>query len=324
MKICFLDNLDIPYTSKDIDSVKLRGGENIIINLSRELVKLGNDVIVYNNCKYDCEIDGVNWSNIKNINNNIIFDIAITNNDINLLNKIKSKKYLAFSYSIQSLEKFVRKRQLLNYIKYKPKIILLGNYHSNKRNKLLKIFGSFITELGVDEIFINSKINDDIVENRAIFTSRKDRNLNLLINIWKNYIFLHNKTAKLFVTPSNLIDNEFNIFERNFTNRNLLIDDMLKSKVLLIPGHKAELFCLAAEEARELCIPVVTLGIGSLSERVIHGKTGFIAKNNDEFAKFALDILENNSIWQEIRNNLVKLRGSKKWSTVTSNLLKLV
>ena len=99
---------------------------------------------------------------------------------------------------------------------------------------------------------------------------------------------------------------------------------MLKSKVLLMPGHKAELFCLAAEEARELCIPVVTLGIGSLSERVIHGKTGFIAKNNDEFAKFALDILENNSIWQEIRSNLVKLRGSKKWSTVTSNLLKLV
>lgn len=324
MKICFLDNLKIPYTSKDINSVKIRGGEKIVINLSRELTKLGNNVIVYNNCSYDCEIDGIKWSNLKNINTNVVFDLAITNNDINLFNNIKSKKYFAFSYSIQSIEKFIRKRQFFSYLKYKPKIILLGSYHLKNRNKLLKIFGSIITELAVDEIFINSKINDSIVENRAIFTSREDRNLNVLINIWKNYIFLKNKTAKLFVTPSNLIDNKFNIFERNFSNRDLLINDLLKSKVFLVPGHKAELFCLAAEEARELCIPIVTLGIGSLSERVIHGKTGFIAKNQDEFAKFTLDFLENNSIWQEFRNNLLKLRGSKKWTTVTSNLLKLI
>ena len=33
MKICFLDNNLIPYTSKDITSEKLRGAENILINL---------------------------------------------------------------------------------------------------------------------------------------------------------------------------------------------------------------------------------------------------------------------------------------------------
>ena len=52
--------------------------------------------------------------------------------------------------------------------------------------------------------------------------------------------------------------------------------------MLLIPGHKAELYCISAEEARELCIPIITLGIGCLKERVIHGKTGFIAKNEKE------------------------------------------
>ena len=60
-----------------------------------------------------------------------------------------------------------------------------------------------------------------------------------------------------------------------------MVKDMLKSKVLLVPGHKSELFCIAAEEARELCIPIITLGIGSLSERVEHGVTGYIAKNKD-------------------------------------------
>ena len=30
---------------------------------------------------------------------------------------------------------------------------------------------------------------------------------------------------------------------------------------MLVPGHKGEVYCLAAEEARELCIPIVTLGL---------------------------------------------------------------
>ncbi len=321
MNICLLDNTDLPYTSKDIDSIKIRGAENIIINLSRELNKLGNKISIYNNCNYDCIIDGVKWSNLKNIDRNNIFDVAITNNDINLFKNIKSKKYLAFSHSIQSLEKFVRKKQLISYLKYKPRIILLGDYHANNRNSLIKIFGSINIEWGVDEMFINSKIDDDIVEDRAIFTSRNDRNLDILIDIWKNIIFKKNKTSKLFVTPSNLINNKYNIFERNFSDRKSLINELNKSRVFLVPGHKGEVFCLAAEEARELCIPIVTLGIGSLYERVIHGKTGFIAQNKDEFANYSLDILNDLSIWKEFRSNLLNLRGSKKWSDIASKLI---
>ena len=197
----------------------------------------------------------------------------------------------------------------------------MSNYHAKNRNKLLKIFGSINIQWAVDDIFINTEIDNNIVENRAIFTSRRDRNLDILIDIWKNIIFKKNKTSKLYVTPSDLIDNNYNIFERNFTSRKSLINDLLKSRVFLVPGHKGELFCLAAEEARELCIPIVTLGIGSLSERVIHGKTGFIAKNKNEFANYSLDILINDSIWRELRNNLLDIRGSKKWNNVAVELL---
>ena len=321
MNICFLDGVDIPYTSNDLDSNKIRGAETVLINLSQELSKLGNKVTVYNNYNNNKNINGIKWSNFKNVDKNVIFDLAITNNDINLFKKIKSKKYIAISHSIQSIEKFIRKKQLLSYLIYKPKIILLSDYHYKNRNKLLKIFGSINLEWAVDEIFLNTEIDDNLVENRAIFTSRNDRNLNILIDIWKNNIFLKNKSSKLYVTPSALIDNKFNIFERNFGSRALLINDLIKSRVLLIPGHKGELFCLAAEEARELCIPIVTLGIGSLSERVIHGNTGFIAKNEFQFSKFALDILNDDQIWSSLRKNLINYRGSKNWSKVAKKLI---
>ena len=324
MKVCFLDNNKIPYTSNDIDSNQLRGAENILINLSFELNKLGHEITIYNNCKQNIKINNIHWVNLNNINDDPQYDIAISNNDLRLFSKIKASKHIAFSHSIQSIEKFIRKGQLLSYLKYKPKIVMLSNYHSKNRNKILKLFGSINLEWAVDEIFNSTIINDNIVENRAIFTSRRDRNLDILIDIWKNFIFTKNKSLKLFVTPSNLIDNKYNIFKRSFGPKILLIKDLLKSKVFLVPGHKGELFCLAAEEARELCVPIVTLGIGSLSERVIHGKTGFIAKNNHEFAQYTLDIFNNDELWLKLRKNLMNLRGSKKWSLVALNLLKQI
>ena len=62
--------------------------------------------------------------------------------------------------------------------------------------------------------------------------------------------------------------------------------------MIILPGHKAELFCLSALEASELCIPIVTMGIGSLAERVEHGVTGLIAKNERNFQVILLNYLK--------------------------------
>ena len=321
MKICFLDGSTIPYTSNDLNSKNIRGGENAIIHLSNELSKLGNNIEVYNSFKDICVINGVKWSNISHANKNLTYDIAFTNNDIKLFDKIIAKKYVAFSHSIQSIEKFIRKGQLFSYLKYKPKIVLLGKYHKENRNYLLKLFGTINLEWAVDPLFLETKLDENLIENRAIFTSRRDRNLDLLIKLWIKDIFPKNKSIKLYSTPSELIENDYNIYARNFEDKTTMVEDLLKSKVLLAPGHKGELYCIAAEEARELCIPIITLGIGSLSERVEHGITGFVAKNYDEFAYYTLEIFKDINLWKSLRNNLIKLRGSKKWDIVAVNLL---
>ena len=59
MKICFLDNVDIPYTSDDSESTNLRGAENVVINLSKELLKLGNKITVFNNSHQNSTINGI-------------------------------------------------------------------------------------------------------------------------------------------------------------------------------------------------------------------------------------------------------------------------
>ena len=319
MKICFLENTPFEYSYKDKDSSILRGAESSMLNLSSELKKLGLDVFVFNNCTEEIHKDNTHWYNIHHLSkfDDTVFDFAIANGDATLLNKVKARKYLVYSHSIQPVEKFIRKKQLMPYLKYRPTYILEGHYHKKTRPKLTSIFGLRNVQVCVDDVFLNTDItsnqNEQIIKkNTAIFTSRKDRNLDLLINIWKTQIIPKYDQGNLLVTPSDFTPSD-NIIFRKMGHRNNLIRDMLNSKMLLMPGHKAELFCIAAEEARELCIPIVTLGIGSLYERVEHGVTGFIAKNKEAFAKYAIDLFKDNSIWSELRNNLLNMRGKHTW-----------
>ena len=321
MKICFLDGIKIPYTSNDINSNKIRGAENILINLSLEFANLNHDVTIYNNCNRDEIIKKVRWKNINSIDSKSYYDMAISNNDIRLLDKVISDNKIAISHSIQSIEKFLRKRQFFSYFKNKPKIVMLGDYHESNRNYLIKIFGSFKINWAVDKIFIDADVKTNNKSNNAIFTSHSDRNLDLLIDIWKKYIFPYNLKKKLLITPCDKDLVKFNIYNRKFEDKNNLLSDLSNSRVLLIPGHKAELFCISAEEARELCIPIVTLGIGCLKERVVHNKTGFIANNLKEFADYTNILLNDDIVWSKIRSNLYKLRGSNKWSTVARKFL---
>ena len=326
MKICLLDKTDFEYSLNDKHSNKLRGAETILINLYQQLKNLKHDVYVFNNCPKEINNDNSNWYNINKLNyfNNVVFDVAISNADARLFDNILVKRKFLISYSLQSLEKFIRKRQLIAYLMHRPTILCLGEYHRSIRSKITSMFGAEILPLGVDDVFINTKLKMNTDNNLAIFTSRADRNSDLLIDIWNNKIQPKNHNLKLLITPAIKNNSNPNIIERNLSSQKNLINDLLKSKIFLVPGHKAELFCLAAEEARELCLPIVTLGIGCLSERVEHEKTGFIANNENEFSNYVIELFKNDRLWNQMRSNLIKLRGSVNWTKATNNLLKII
>ena len=201
--------------------------------------------------------------------------------DANLFRNFNAKRKFLWSHSVQNFEKFIRKKQLISYIKHKPILILEGEYHFKSRSLNFIFFGKKIVKLAADYEFINEEIDINIIpEKKCIFTTRADRNLNILLKSWKE-IYSLNKDASLYVNPPLNLTSEMNnqnVKIRNKGNKKDLINDLISSKLMLIPGHKGEVFCLAAEEARALCLPIVTLGYGSLYERVEHNVTGYVAK----------------------------------------------
>ena len=93
---------------------------------------------------------------------------------------------------------------------------------------------------------------------------------------------------------------------------------------MLNPGHKGEVFCLAAEEARVMCIPIVTMGIGALKERVEHGITGFIAKNKNEFIDYTIKILNDDTLYMQLKKNLLTRRNIRSYKDVANDFIKIV
>ena len=326
MKIFFLEK-SIPFNSLDLNSFKIGGAEKILINISNELAKYKNlDIKVFNNVKKRQLISNVEWVNINDYDYQIEPDILIAFSDANLFKNYKAKKKFLWSHSVQNLEKFIRKNQLISYLKHKPVLILEGDYHFNKRPFLTSFFGKKILKLAPDYEFIDESVNIDFFpDKKCIFSTKSDRNLDILLKAW-NEIYKSNKDAKLYINPPFKLSEaqiKQNIFLREKGNKKNLINDLKNSRIMLVPGHKGEVYCLAAEEARELCVPIVTLGYGSLSERVIHNKTGFVANDIDEFINFSLKLLNDDELYLQIRKNLFNIRNIRNYSHVARDLLKI-
>ena len=320
MKICFLENTDFTYNSKDLHSPLLRGSETTLISLSIELSKLGHKVTVINNCPKNETINSIKWLNYNSYSENNLFDIAISNNDMRFFNKVKAIKKVLISHSLQNFEKFIRKKQLLSYLKHRPIIATLGNYHLNNRNKLLRLFGNINLDIGIKENFFSTNI-DCKKKNQAIFTSSSYRNLDLLINVWKDKIYSNLPKTNLLITPTSQFNLSHNIKYRKKGTTDDLIKDLLQSKIYLIPGHKSELCCQAVEEAKELCIPTVTLGIGSLGEQIENEKSGLISKNINDFSHNIIQLFNDEKLYNKIRQHLINNRGKKKWSIISKNFI---
>ncbi len=326
-KIYFIEK-SIDFNSNDFNSNKIAGSEKTLINITNELSLYKNlEIKVFNQTSKEIKFDNICWLSLNNINNYEAPDYLISMSDANLLSYINCSKKFLWSHSVQSIEKFIRKNQLLPFIKNKPVMLLESQYHYDTRNYFTSFFGKKIIKLAADYEFINENIDKNfIAKKKAIFTTRSDRNLNFLLSSWEK-IVQRSSNSELYINPPyNLSkkESQMNVKLRVKSDKNKLIDELKNSRVMLNPGHKGEVFCLAAVEAKELCLPIVTMGYGALKERVEHGVTGYIANNQNEFIDYSLDILNNDETYKKFRNNLFNKRGMRTYKNVAEDLINII
>ena len=324
--ILFIDNSNSDFTGLDINTTKVRGTESSLILLAESLVKNNIYVKVLTEINEDVLCNGVIYSN-KNVHQETQYDLCVAISNANLFNKISAKKKVVWSNSLQPFEKFLRKKQLLPFLKHKPEVVTMCNYQFYKRSYLTSMYGKHMISLSVDPRFYTEKVDlENIPSPYALNNVRSHRNLDWLIDIWTKSFNNKNGKAKLFINP-NLIEysdemKESNIYERKFGSRDDLINELRNTRVFAYTGHKSDIWVLTVEEAVQMCVPIVTYGIGSVEDRVIHNETGFIAKNDEEFAKYLEMLLFDDEFYNNIRRKMFKRRGFKNWDFIADIWIK--
>ena len=326
-KIYFIEK-SIDFNSNDLDSHKIAGSEKTLINITNELSLYKDlEIKVFNQTSKQIKSDNISWLPLSVINGYENPDYLIAMADANLLSYIKCNKKFLWSHSVQPIEKFIRKKQLLSFINNKPVVLLESQYHYDTRSYFTSFFGKKIIKLAADYEFINEDIDKNfITKKKAIFTTRSDRNLDFLLSSWEK-IIQKSSNSELYINPPYNVsekESQMNIKLRVKSDKNKLINELKNSRVMLNPGHKGEVFCLAAIEAKELCLPIVTMGYGSLKERVEHGITGYIANNQSQFIDYSLDILNNDETYLKFKNNLYKKRGMRTYKNVADDLVNII
>ena len=321
--IIIIDNSNLSYAGDDINGTVVRGTEASLILLAEQFIKLGIKVDYCNSISAIKKVNGVNYFNKKNIDKDLIYDLAIVISDANEFYQVSSIKKAVFSNSNQSIEKFVRKNQLIPFLKFKPTLITLCDYQFKKRSFFTSFYGKKTIPITVDPKFLNVEIDiNHLPERKVVYNIRSNRNLDRLIKIWCEKIFPINNEFKLYITPDLIDYSDYHInngiFLRTIGSRTDMIDELKNYRGLTYLGHKSDIFTLTAEEAIKLCLPVITFGIGSLKERVTHMETGFIAKNDQEFADYTINLLNDDNFYLNLKKNMHMKRKENNWGFIAN------
>jgi hypothetical protein len=188
--VIVIDNSDLAYTGEDIDGTVVRGTETSLILLSEQFVRMGINVDYCNSIQKKFKVNGVNYFNKNDISKKKLYDLAIVISDANEFRRVSSVRKAVFSNSNQSIEKFIRKKQLLPFLKFKPTLITLCDYQYKKRSFFTSFYGKKTIPITVDPKFLDIKIDQNFLpEKKVVYNIRSNRNLNHLIKIWCDKIF---------------------------------------------------------------------------------------------------------------------------------------
>ena len=329
------------YNGATIDQKPVGGIPIVTTRLAEALAEAGCDVTVQNNTDAEINIKNVHWVNRSNAHSiKSVPDIIIVNNDVNIFNEYsdfieQGATPIIWLHNLFTWKRLFKKRRVGSLLKWRPHAVFLSDYQLKACSKLMPFRSRAIIPHGIDDRFYEyqKNVSSDKKTPQILFLSKAFRGLGDVIGIWESFVYPHNQEAvlKAFVGKENI--EKLGLTEKDLKSHNIIINDRVSQDILMkesacsmgliYPGHKDETFCNVAAEASVLGMPVITKGIGSLSERVSHGENGYIAKDKSELGAYILKVLSDTQTQNTLTNKSIDFAQDYRWSKVVPKWLAL-
>ena len=318
LKFAFLDQQQA-YEGRDFESGSVSGTESCTMLLAEALARRGHKVSIYNKLATASEVNGVGYHPLAEAARLGPETIAISNNSISALAQVPTRRRAVWAHLDLRLARLRKKRDIFPVLRLRPHLVIPSRYSARRTQIIVPFRSRQIIEHGVDSTFLQFKPLSTVPPPIAIFASQPRRNLNLVLQTWRKQIYPQIPQARLHVymprhnQHSRLIENsaDCGIEIKGSVGKEMLADAFRNARVMIYPGHKEETFCNTAAEAIATGLPVVTMGIGALAERVRHGLDGFVAPTAESMGQHALRLLTDDSLWQLMHPAGIEV--SRRW-----------
>lgn len=306
-RIVILDGSPNPYNGRTIDARPVGGIQLSTVRLAEQFGAQGYDVTVRNASAENIVEKGVRWENIATPYAGPQPDFIIANNDSNLFDAMgthisKGAIPVLWLHNLFTWKRLFKKKRAGSLLRWRPAAVFIGTYQKDSCSRLMPFRSRHVIPHGVGANIFAHPASADGRKPQALFLSKPFRKFDLCVRNWIETInpACPEAVFKAYVSPEEIARLDLGFTDEQMRKANIVIagrvpqsvmlDDLANSACLLYPGHKDETFCNVAAEACVLGLPIVTLGIGSLSERV-HDDNGILARNENEFSKAAIMLL---------------------------------
>jgi glycosyltransferase involved in cell wall biosynthesis len=305
----------------------LGGAEAAFLAAAEALATRGHRVEVRNRCAAPMSHNGVSWSSLDSGVPERC-DLYIANRSNHLVGLVPQARWRAFW--IHNPGRYLKKWRYVSALwRYRPVIVTTGRYHEATVPRWMPSGGRVSIPYAIPEAFRHAAPLAAAPPPRAIFTSNPLRGLDWLLDRWETHIHpaLPQAALQLYCGPSvygavgaakavpmrgvlaraeKLASKGVRLFAP--LPRAELIAALRQSRVMLYRGDENETFCMAVAEAQALGVPTVVQPLGSLPERVQDGVTGFVASDEESFARHAIALLSGDVLWRQQHEAALRLQ----------------
>ncbi len=309
------------------------GSEEAVIYLSKELVKQGFEVTVYNQCgEMAGTYEGVTYRNYYEINlrDNFNFFISWRLNIFKDL-KINAKKSILWLHDVPMGMK-------VEDTKHLDKILVLSEFHKTLLPEGIEKEKIFVSANGINlRDFVGSQVRNP---KRMIYTSSYDRGIEHVLNAWPeirkevpdaelycfygwntfNEMLKNGHVLPDFKSRMEKLFNQPGVFECGRVGHRQLIKELMKSSIWVYPCHFEEISCISGMKAQSCkCIPLTT-DYAALKETVrsgikIPGRAGD-PKVNEQFKNELIALLKDADRQEKLRKEMDGLAEQFSWAGV--------
>lgn len=333
----------IVFDGASMSAGPLGGAETAFASLATSLARRGHRVRVFNQCAAAMTRDGVEWFPLSDGVPDRC-DLYIANRSDKLLTLAGNARKTVF-WIHNPAQYLLKARYLWKLWRRRPPIVFSGAYHAASYPGWAPDGGRLVIPYGISQEFLSVARGGTTPPPRAIFTSNPLRGLDWLLDIWRAgirpscpmaelHLFsgavtygAHGAAREARMRPvlekASSMASE-GVVLRDPIPKTDLAKELSAARVLLYRGDPGETFCLAVGEAQAAGLPAVVMDIGCVAERIVHGETGFVARDDATFAKSAIDLLTDDPLWRQQSGRALSRQRAWTWERAAAGFEGLV